>query len=47
MNLEFLKARYDFELERKDELTGALAIPVESPKRSWRPRHGNGPFILI
>lgn len=28
MDLEFLKARYDFELDRKDELTGALALPV-------------------
>ena len=28
MNFEFLKDRYDFELDRKDKLTSALALPV-------------------
>lgn len=28
MKLEFLKDRYDFELDRKDKLTAALALPV-------------------
>jgi hypothetical protein len=28
MTLDFLKERYDFELDRKDKLTAALALPV-------------------
>ncbi len=28
MKIEFLKERYDFELDRKDKLTAALALPV-------------------
>lgn len=27
-NSEFLKDRYDYELDRKDKLTAALALPV-------------------
>lgn len=28
MDLKFLKERYDFELQRKEQLTSALTLPV-------------------